>query len=296
MTPDYSDATMYATREAEQTDRVRDDVVTRHISNRAGLPHGRTLYCGMRFVRLLFCASALFSAHCSHNGIPCVAMNQPDSVSMPKGFTYVDTLIPTLRTNLKYAGSDNFVGRPLNGYRGRRAILRAEAAEALKNAAADLARQGYGIVIYDAYRPHTAMQDITAWGRDAADRKMKARYYPNIDKERVFGDAYVHNFSEHSRGVAVDLSLYHLNGGRPVDMGGWHDLLDPSSATDSCLVTAVQRRRRTVLKKAMESHGFKNYAPEWWHYRLDPEPDATAHFYFPIWDGMADAPKAGTQP
>ncbi len=247
----------------------------------------------MRLLPLLFCVgAAALLTRCASDGIPRVAMNQPDAVFMPKGFVYVDTVVPGARTDLKYAGSDNFVGRPLNGYRGKRAILRVEAADALKKAASDLARQGYGIVIYDAYRPHTAMQDISAWGRDAADQKMKAKYYPGIDKERVFGDAYVRQFSEHSRGVAVDLSLFYLKNGKLVDMGGWHDLLDPSSATDSPQISGAQRRHRMILKKAMETHGFKNYAPEWWHYRLDPEPDATAHFYFPVWDGMAPAPKA----
>lgn len=249
------------------------------------------LYCGMRFLPLVLALAAAGLTQCASDGIPHVAMSQPESAFLPKGFVYVDTLIPDLRTNLKYTGFDNFVGRPLNGYRGKRAILRTEAAEALKKAAADLERQGYGIIIYDAYRPHTAMQDITAWGRDLSDQKMKATYYPNIDKARVFGDAYVHNFSEHSRGVAVDLSLVDKKSGRLVDMGGHHDLLDPSSATGSTLVSPAQRRRRMTLKKAMEASGFKNYAPEWWHYRLDPEPDATAHYYFPVWDGMKTVPQ-----
>lgn len=246
----------------------------------------------MRLLPLFFSLlSVAVLARCASDGIPQVAMNQPNAAFMPKGFVYVDTVIPDLRTNLKYAGSDNFVGRPLNGYRGNRAILRTEAAEALKKATDDLARKGYGIIIFDAYRPHTAMQDITAWGRDTADQKMKAQYYPNIDKARVFGDAYVHNFSEHSRGVAVDLSLVDKKSGHIVDMGGHHDLLDPSSATESTLVSPAQRHRRMTLKKAMESNGFKNYAPEWWHYRLDPEPDATAHYYFPVWDGMQATPQ-----
>lgn len=245
----------------------------------------------MRFPQIFFCAVATLAlTHCGSDSIPRVAMNQPDLATMPAGFTYLDGHIPHLRTNLKYAGFDNFVGRPLNGYHGHRAILRVEAAEALRAAALDLEKQGFGIIIYDAYRPHTAMQDITAWGRDASDQKMKAKYYPRIDKARVFGDAYVHNFSEHSRGVAVDLSLYYLKSGRPVDMGGRHDLLDPSSATESKLATPAQRRNRMILKKTMEAHGFANYAPEWWHYRLDPEPDATAHFYFPVCDGMQPRP------
>lgn len=59
------------------------------------------------------------------------------------------------------------------------------------------------------------MLDICKWGADAGDQKMKARYYPNIDKAKVFGDHYVRDFSEHSRGVAVDVSLLYAKTGSP---------------------------------------------------------------------------------
>lgn len=174
----------------------------------------------------------------------------------------------------------------MNGYRGKRAILRREAAAHLAMAQRSLRGKGYGILIYDAYRPHTAMIDIGKWGKDDGDQKMKARFYPGIDKKRIFADHYLRDFSEHSRGVAVDIALVDLRSGKPVDMGGHHDLLDPSSATDSELVAPSQREKRQLLKKEMERAGFANYAPEWWHYRLSPEPDETSHFYFPAWDGM----------
>lgn len=131
------------------------------------------------------------------------------------------------------------------------------------------------------------MLDICQWGADAGDQKMKARYYPNIDKAKVFGDHYVRDFSEHSRGVAVDVSLLYAKTGKPVDMGGHHDLLDPSSTTDTTLVTPAQHRNRMILKKAFEKQGFANYSPEWWHYRLLNEPAPSLHYYFPVWDGMA---------
>ena len=66
-----------------------------------------------------------------------------------------------------------------------------------------------------------------------------------------------------------------------------HDLLDPSSATDTALVTPAQHRNRMILKKAFEKQGFANYSPEWWHYRLLNEPAPSLHYYFPVWDGMA---------
>ena len=235
------------------------------------------------------CGMFMLLVSCSGSREFKPAFNQPLQPVMQPGFVYVDQVAPLVKTNLKYAGYDNFVGRPLDGYHGRRAILRTQAAQALKKVSEDLYRQGYLLEIYDAYRPHTAVLDICKWGADDGDQKMKSRYYPHIDKAKVFGDHYVRDFSEHSRGVAVDVSLLYAKTGKPVDMGGHHDLLDPSSTTDSTLVTPSQRRNRMILKTDFEKQGFANYAPEWWHYRLLNEPEPTLHYYFPVWDGMTSA-------
>lgn len=218
--------------------------------------------------------------------MPPVSLEQPCPQEMPPGFVYLDQVAPLVRVDLRYAGHDNFVGRPLAGYKGRRAILRREAAMKLRQASDWLDGRGYRLLVYDAYRPHTAMVDINAWGRDPADQKMKARYYPDIAKERIFKDKYLREFSEHSRGVAVDVTLVHKSSGKPVDMGGHFDLMDPSSATAYAGLSAAQRQNRQFLKEAMAAYGFANYAPEWWHYRLDPEPDNESHFLFPVCDGM----------
>ncbi|MCD7799042.1 MAG: M15 family metallopeptidase [Akkermansiaceae bacterium] len=220
-------------------------------------------------------------AHCSGGG-----PEREAPAAMPAGFTYVDEVVPGVRTDLKYSGSDNFVGRPLAGYRGRRAILRTEAAQALRAAAEEFARHGCGLVIYDAYRPHTAMRDIAAWGRDSSDRKMRTRFYPRISKKQIFEHGYTHDISEHSRGVAVDVGLFDLKTGRDLDMGGHHDLLDPVSATDSGAVSPAQRKNRHLLRQVMEAHGFRNYSAEWWHYLLRDEPDKTLYFLFPVRDDM----------
>lgn len=232
------------------------------------------------------CGILVLISSCTGQKTVDPSFNQPLQPVMQPGFVYVDRVAPRVRVNLKYAGCDNFIGRPLDGYHGKRAILRTQAASALKKISDDLYRQGYLLEIYDAYRPHTAVLDIARWGANPADQAMKARYYPNIDKARVFGDNYVRNFSEHSRGVAVDATLLDARTGKPIDMGGHHDLLDPSSATNSPLVTRTQHNNRMLMKQAFEKHGFVNYAPEWWHYRLDPEPAQELHYYFPVWDGM----------
>ncbi len=205
---------------------------------------------------------------------------------MPDGFVYLDAAAPLVRIDLRYAGEDNFVGRPLAGYRGKRGILRREAAAALRKASEDMDRMGYQLVVYDAYRPHTAMIDINLWGKDMNDQKMKSRYYPGISKHRIFSDLYLRDFSEHSRGVAVDISLIDKKTNREVDMGGHFDLLAPSSATNYKGITPHQQNNRQLLKQVMERHGFVNYSPEWWHYRLSPEPNIELYFMFPVCDDM----------
>lgn len=249
------------------------------------------------FLTVCALACSLACVHCVHEEVlPKVSLYQENRPFMPKGFTYADSIVPNLQVNLKYSGYDNFVGRPLAGYRGKRAILRCEAARALKEAAEDFAKRGYDIIIYDAYRPHTAMQDIGDWGKDLSDQKMRSRYYPHITKSQIFSDKYTNDFSEHSRGVAVDLSLIDRKTGKEIDMGGHHDYLDPSSATAYAALTPRQRKNRALLCNVMQAHGFKNYEAEWWHYLLRDEPDKKSLHLFPIWDGMKEHPSVPRHP
>ena len=187
--------------------------------------------------------------------------------TLPAEFCYADDVVPLLRTDLKYAGNDNFVGRPIAGYVGKRPILRRDAAMALRQAAAELRPLGYGLIIWDAYRPARAMSDFRAWSR-TPDDSTRTSFYPRTTKQGIYASHYIGDISEHSWGVAVDISLYHLANGQLVDMGGRHDLLDPSSATDSTEVSPAQRANRHLLRDAMRRAGFENYPKEWWHYRL----------------------------
>lgn len=186
---------------------------------------------------------------------------------LPEEFCYVDDEVPQLRADLKYAGSDNFVGRSISGYIGKRPILRRDAAAALRHAADELRPLGYGLIIWDAYRPARAMRDFRAWSR-TPDDSAQATFYPRLTKEGIYAGHYIGDISEHSWGIAVDISLYRLADGKLVDMGGRHDLLDPSSATDSTEVSPAQRANRYLLRDAMQRAGFENYPKEWWHYRL----------------------------
>ena len=220
----------------------------------------------------------------------CLAQCAPVPSSEPAGclptdWCYVDDVAPSVRVDLKYTGNDNFVGRPIAGYTtGKRAILRRDAAEALARAAALLQPQGYGLLVWDAYRPAMAMKDFRAWSRTPDDR-MKSKFYPHISKQGIYDGKYIGDTSEHSWGIAVDITLVHLKDGREVDMGGHHDLLDVSSATESPLITAEQRENRLRLRHAMQKAGFRNYSKEWWHYFLT---DSAPHFTysFPLKDDL----------
>ncbi len=214
-----------------------------------------------------------------------VAHDAP-ALCLPPGWCYVDTVVPSVRTELKYAGSDNFVGRPIAGYSGQRAILRRDAAEALARAAAVLAGQGYGLLIWDAYRPTSAMKDFYAWSF-TPDERMRAKFYPNITKRGIYEGRYIGTTSEHTWGVAVDITLVRFADGKEVDMGGHHDLLDPSSATHNAGITPQQQANRRLLCETMESAGFRNYSKEWWHYFLiDSQPWSA--YGFPLNDALPD--------
>lgn len=203
---------------------------------------------------------------------------------LPQGFCYVDEVAPGILVELKYAGADNFTGRPVDGYQGQRAILRRDAALALRRAAANLRSQGYGLLIWDAYRPMRALRDFRIWSLTPGDAT-KAAFYPRITKQGIYDGHYIGDSSEHTWGIALDLTLVHLATGQEVDMGGRHDLLDPSSATDSPEVSPAQRANRQRLREAMRAAGFANYAKEWWHYRLSNSEPWVA-YDFPVRDNL----------
>lgn len=205
---------------------------------------------------------------------------------LPDGFCYLDTVAPGVRVDLMYAGYDNFVGRPLAGYKGTRAILRKDTAAAVAKAADDLAKEGLGLLVRDAYRPATAMRDFYAWSK-TPDRKMQQKYYPNISKKGIYEGRYIGTTSEHSWGIAVDVTLVELDSGKELDMGGHVDLLDPSSATNYAGLTPTQRANRQKLRQVMARAGMRNYSKEWWHYFLSPS-GLCRVYSFPITDHLEE--------
>jgi D-alanyl-D-alanine dipeptidase len=158
-------------------------------------------------------------------------------------------LDPTLKLDIRYATANNFVGRPV--YPEARAFLQKPAAEALLAAHRWLKERGYGILVYDAYRPWTITKLF--WDITPADKKM------------FVADPAVG--SQHNRGCAADVGLFDLKTGREVEMPGGYDEMSERSFVTYAGGTPDQRAHRDLLRTAMERDGyFFVYPEEWWHY------------------------------
>lgn len=201
---------------------------------------------------------------------------------LPKGFVYAKEVIPNLRSDMRYYSSNNFIGKPIDGYIKPRCILTKQAADALKKVQDELGKLGFGLLIYDAYRPQRAVDQFVAWTKDSADTLMKDKYYPNIAKKDLIKQEYIASKSGHSRGSTLDLTIVSLATGHLLDMGSPYDLFDEKSSVDYPKISRNQRAVRLLLKRRMEKHGFKSYAKEWWHFTLKNEPYPKKYFDFPV--------------
>ncbi|HEY2057111.1 D-Ala-D-Ala dipeptidase VanX [Amycolatopsis sp. NBC_01480] len=210
---------------------------------------------------------------------------------MNKGFRFVDEVVPGIRWDAKYATWDNFTGKPVDGYLVNRILGTTALCAALENAHEKAASLGFGLVLWDGYRPQRAVDRFVRWSKERDDGRTKPRHYPNIERADMFELGYVAVKSGHSRGSTVDLTLYHLASGELVAMGGDHDLMDSISHHGAPGIGAAETGNRHHLRSIMESCGFAAYENEWWHYTLEDEPYPDTYFDFPITvAGRAAAP------
>ncbi|GLZ78022.1 D-alanyl-D-alanine dipeptidase [Actinorhabdospora filicis] len=204
---------------------------------------------------------------------------------MRDGFAYIDEAVPGIRWDAKYATWDNFTARPVDGYHANRVVGTIALCEALARAREKAAPLGFGLLIWDAYRPQRAVDHFMRWSAEPEDGRTKQRHYPNIERSEMFARGYVAARSGHSRGSTVDLTLCHLDGSGLAAMGGDHDLMDPVSHHDAEGVTPMAAANRRHLRSVMEACGFRHYDNEWWHYTLTDEPHPDTYFDFPITSG-----------
>lgn len=204
---------------------------------------------------------------------------------MNDGFVFVDEVVRGVRWDAKYATWDNFTGAPVDGYEVNRIAGTLELAESLRRAQTRAAERGYGLVLWDGYRPQRAGERFRRWAQEPEDGARKQQHYPNLERPDLFARGYVHERSGHSRGSTVDLTLYRLDTGELAAMGGRHDLMDELSHHAAPGIADDARENRRSLRELMEASGFRAYETEWWHYTLDDEPHPDRYFDFPVANG-----------
>ncbi len=199
----------------------------------------------------------------------------------PAQFVDTATIVPGLIADMRYAGSHNFVGRPIDGYEAPRCLLTEAAAVSLARVARDLAPRGLVLKVFDCYRPTRAVANFERWARNLTDTAAKAEFYPEVDKRTLFRDGYISSHSGHSRGSTVDLTLARADG-HELDMGTPFDFFSPRSWAAAAGISDEAKANRALFAAAMRRRGFRPYQKEWWHFTLSHEPFPDAYFDFPV--------------
>lgn len=226
--------------------------------------------------------------------------------ALPKGFVYLRDIDPAIVQDIRYAGYHNFVGRPIRGYLAPECILSEPAAKALEAVQKKLTEKKLSLIVWDCYRPKRAVDDFLHWSKDPTRSEMKAEFYPNTDKQKLFALGYLATRSAHSRGSTVDLGIVPAafsSVPRPdpapplkactspkgerfedgtIDFGTGYDCLDALASTSNAGVGDAALRNRQMLKSTMLDAGFRPYAREWWHFELVDEPFRGDGFDFEV--------------
>jgi zinc D-Ala-D-Ala dipeptidase len=230
--------------------------------------------------------------------------NAARAQTLPGGFAYLRDIDPSIIQDIRYAGSNNFVGRPLAGYAAGECLVKRDVGLALKRVQQALSPRNLSLKMLDCYRPVRAVHDMVVWAQNGRETAAERRYNPAFSKRDLFRLGYIAERSGHSTGAAVDLTLVDLkadNSARfhpeaayadctapeaarapeaSLDMGTGYDCSDPTAHTAASSITPAQRRWRNQLVAAMTAQGFVNYSKEWWHFSL---PGAGGAAYdFPI--------------
>lgn len=202
--------------------------------------------------------------------------------SLPEGFVDIQQVDSSIVVDIRYFSSDNFVGERIDGYTAAKAISTQKTAQALADVQQALRSFGLGIKVFDAYRPQPAVDHFVRWAEDLSDTRMKAKYYPTVEKNNLFRDGYIAEKSGHSRGSTVDLTLIDLASGEELDMGTGWDYFGKASWPSSPKGTAQQRANRMLLQTIMLKNSFKALKEEWWHFTLIDEPHPETYFTFAV--------------
>lgn len=204
---------------------------------------------------------------------------------MKQGFVFLDEAIPGIRWDAKYATWDNFTGKPVDGYQVNRIVGTEALARSLRKAQEKASGMGYGLLLWDGYRPQRAVNAFLDWAAQPEDGSTRKRFYPRMTRRELIQKGYIAAHSSHSRGSAVDLTLFRLDTGALVPMGGYFDYMDIQSHHRAKGIRPEEQASREILCGIMESSGFTAFSCEWWHYSLTREAYPNTYFDFPIANG-----------
>ncbi len=166
----------------------------------------------------------------------------------PTDLVELTTLDSTIKLDIRYATTNNLFKSIF--YSQPRAFMQRPAAEAVVRANRKLREKGYGLLVHDGYRPWYVTKVF--WDATPDDKKIFV--------------ADPSQGSRHNRGAAVDITLYDLKIGKPVEMVSTYDETTDRAYPDYPGGTSLQRWHRKLLRDAMESEGFKVFEFEWWHF------------------------------
>ncbi len=234
-------------------------------------------------------ATGLVSVMNSENTAPTPEVEEAPVVSA-ETFADIGEMLPEAILDIRYAGNNNFVGKPVDGYAAPRAIVSHEAMQALVNVQQQLREQHRTLVIFDAFRPQRAVDHFVRWAEDLNDSATKQEFYPSVPKSELFERGYIAAKSSHSRGSTVDCTIAEWNDSLQqyveLDMGSPFDYFDPVSWPSDTTISDVARRNRMILQNIMVQHGFSPYPQEWWHFTLSGEPYPETYFDIELTDSL----------
>jgi D-alanyl-D-alanine dipeptidase len=204
------------------------------------------------------------------------------SQELPDGFVYLSDVDKTIKSELRYLSSNNFIGKPIDGYSNNRVIITKPAAINLKKIQTELLKKGFSLKIFDAYRPQQAVNHFVKWAKVLNDTLMKKEYYPEVLKSELFNLGYIASKSGHTRGSTLDVTIINIKTAKELDMGSPYDFFGVQSHPFYPKISKEQKENRVLLRAIMLQNNFKPYENEWWHFTLIEEPFPNTYFNFPV--------------
>ncbi|RWN38805.1 M15 family metallopeptidase [Mesorhizobium sp.] len=213
------------------------------------------------------------------------------SADLPAGFVRLADVDRTIRQDIRYAGTNNFLHRKATGYDAPVCILTGRAAEALSRVQKAIAAESLTLVVFDCYRPARAVSDMGEWTMEGGPPD--PQWYPAVKRKDLIAKGYIGELSTHSRGSTVDVAIARAdrNTDTPkpacgvsdadmLDFGTGFDCFDPMSETAHRPLAEEATANRKRLVEIMRAGGFRNYPREWWHFTLKNEPFPKQRFDF----------------